>query len=122
MITSDQICFMGQCSTKTWPLSILSFTKKIGRSCYWFFFIMEPYHWCLINRRWWYNCQELHVNHNICITKILALSSYFLYLHGFLSTLFPIQNKTISSRTDSFQCSVLCIKFDRESKSLELKF
>ena len=41
----------------------------------------------VINRQWHYNCWELHV-HNICITKLWALRSYFIYLHGFLLTLF----------------------------------
>ena len=31
----------------------------------------------MINIRWCYNCQDIHV-HNICITKLWALSYYFL--------------------------------------------
>ena len=64
-------------------------------------------HWCekspperlqsgstIINIWWCYNCSEVHV-HNIFITKLWALGSYFLYLHDFLITLF-------SSRTVQF--------------------
>ena len=48
----------------------------------------------LMNRRWCYNWYEFHV-HNIYITKLWAISSYFIYLHGFIFTLF-------SSRTEHF--------------------
>ena len=53
------------------------------------------YAWYLINIWWCYNCWELHV-HNVCITKLWDISSYFLYLHDFLLKLF-------SYRTDNFQ-------------------
>ena len=43
---------------------------------------------CMINRQWYYNCYELNVHHNIYITKLWDLRSYFLYLHGFILTLF----------------------------------
>ena len=49
----------------------------------------------MITRRWFYNCWELHVHHNICIKKLRALSSYFLYLYGFISTLFSIYNNIV---------------------------
>ena len=51
----------------------------------------------MINKRWCHNCKKLHV-YNIWITKLWALSSYFLYLHGFSSNCFP-------SITESFRCS-----------------
>ena len=65
--------------------------------------------WCcpqiyLMNRWWCYNFWELHVYHNICITKLLGLSSYFLYLHGFLSTIFTYITTVFSSIIDIFQC------------------
>ena len=44
----------------------------------------------LINRQWCYKCLEHHFHHNICITKLRSLSSYFLYLHGFLSRQFSV--------------------------------
>ena len=46
-----------------------------------------PHTMTTTNRRRRYNCWELHV-HNICITKLWALSSYFVYLHGFLLAMF----------------------------------
>ena len=49
----------------------------------------------MINRRWCYNWYELHVHHNIHITKLWALSSYFIYLHGFISTIFSIKNNIV---------------------------
>ena len=64
-------------------------------------------HWCelylserlpsgatMINRQWCYKFWEFHV-HNICKTKLWTISSYFIYLHGFILTL-------ISSRTVQF--------------------
>ena len=35
----------------------------------------------IINRQWCYNCWEIHVHHNICITKLWDQGSYFLYLY-----------------------------------------
>ena len=53
-------------------------------------------HKLLINIRWCYNCYKLHVHHKISITKLWALSSYFLYVYmvllqhcfPFITTLF----------------------------------
>ena len=59
----------------------------------------------VINRWWCYNFWEIYVHRNICITKLWYLSSYFLYLNGFLSnTVFHLEQYCFS-RTDIFRCS-----------------
>ena len=66
----------------------------------------------LINRRWWYNCWELHVHHNISITKFWSLSSKFLYLYMFsFNTVFHSEQHCFTW-TASFQCSFYVSNFD----------
>ena len=62
--------------------------------------------WVVINRRWCYNCYEIHAHYKILITKLVSLSSYFIYLYMiFLQHSFYSEQHCFTSRKDSFQCS-----------------
>ena len=56
----------------------------------------------MINRRSCYNLLEFHVHINICITKLWALGSYFLYLSMFLLHHFFHSEQLFFNRTYSF--------------------
>ena len=49
----------------------------------------------LINRQWCYNCSELHVNHNICITKLWDQALTFFIYTWFSFNTVSIQNNIV---------------------------
>ena len=66
----------------------------------------------MINRQWFYNCQELYVHHNIFITKLWAPKYYLLYLHGIISTLFYIEDNSFLLLNRQFSMFFSSIKLD----------
>ena len=83
---------------------VLKMMSKNWKSC---LKVVLSMWWCnfLINRRWWYNCLELHVYLNICITKLWAKISVFLYIYMvFFQHYFHSEQHFFPSITYSFQC------------------
>ena len=83
----------------TMRLIIWKWEERVLHDGFWIKNVMK-------NRRDYSNCWDIHVHHNIYITKLWALCSYFLYLYMvFLQHCFHSEQDCFPFRTDSFQCS-----------------